>query len=332
MKTRVDFYEECYFALLNSFSNLKYEIVSITDYNDNEYLSSQDENYEIIILLNNSNVFETKAFKKVMNHLETGKKVISCYNFSKESCDLLKKQWGSSISFMSEHYEKNDDIITHPCIEKNIPIIFLCGIGEKCDSFSNQVNLVKALNSLGVRSLNFSDNDLAELFGIHNVKKSLQECCFKYNNTIELLRQGINNEIENHNPEIVTIQLEAGLFSLNSICTNGYGEIWKIISQAYRPDIIMMGIYSNEYSKQDFEHISQMCKKHLGQEVACYLMTRNAINYHLTFVEKKPIYYTCSMDRYEEYYKYAVAENECVIKNNDYSSIFKTVKSFFEEI
>ena len=91
MTVKIDFYDDFYYYLLKNLASLNFKVVSVTNYNDYEYLDEASEEYSQVILLNNDKIDNKKAVNKAIRYLKRGIKVVSFFNYTKLESDRLKK-------------------------------------------------------------------------------------------------------------------------------------------------------------------------------------------------------------------------------------------------
>lgn len=169
-----------------------------------------------------------------------------------------------------------------------VPVISVMGLGENCDKFSLQIELAKSIKSRGYRALMITSNPLGSIFDMvplpermYNSEVSLYEKIIQFNHSLYTL-------VLKRNPDVIVIGCPSGIMPINRYCSNFYGEIPLVISNAVSIDISILCLYYMSNIQPDtYEELLKYCQFKLNVSSVNFCISRQAcgINYERKFIE-----------------------------------------------
>lgn len=243
-----------------------YDIVNISmteDYQDN-ILSTID--YDTAIIINNTNISYLFAYSTVKKHLKKQKNVICFYQFKEEDRKKLNKfasKNGTNIVFYQTI------VSTDELFPIDVPIIYIVGMGINCGQFNMHLNLRDIFENKGIKTLNYSNSDYSEFFGIYNINKVVDILEMNSFDAIVKFNHSVFSKVMATKPEVIILSDVTGLFPYNAVIDNLYGIYNNILKYACPYDYVIYNIYADEYDETTLKNIISRVLHSIDKNTLC---------------------------------------------------------------
>ncbi len=187
-----------------------------------------------------------------------------------------------------------------------VPVIMVLGLGDQCNKFEIQLGLRDYFIKNGYKVSQIGTKVYSQLFGFnslpdflyHNIKT--EEKIVKFNRYVKRM-------VQIENPDVVIIGVPDSIMKYNDRETNNFGIIPFIITNAVMPDIGILSIYQNGYSKEYFNELQNYCKYRYN----CILDYINIANTRQVYDNRNKFsYFTLNKD-------YVLNNSNMTLFNND---------------
>lgn len=224
--------------------------------------NAQSDDYDTVVLLGNDSVDVTYAYDEVCRHIKNHKNILSFYAFDANRRELIVKEAQKSkveLSFSStpEHCFLDTT--------EAKPVIVISGLNEYTNQFETHLAMNKAMNELGIKSLNITNSKYGLLYGFWDVCNLIDDT--KIGNVEELivqLKMKIEELLSADNYDIIVFSDIYGVEPYNKYLRNQYGIYNYIMKYAVSYDCLLVNLYAKKYRQEEIDQIKQIVANETG--------------------------------------------------------------------
>lgn len=284
-----------------------------------EEFQTELENCEVVLFLDGNNEISLKTYIDKINLAnKMGRKILTTKNLR----DRLGLEKSSSLDF--EIIDDNDVDYELLCKKNNkvglykfkTPIIMIYGTGEYCNKFDIQLALREQFIKDGYKVSQVGTKEYSTLFGfskipefIYTQELTMEDKVFAFNKYIHFLET-------TEKPDVFIIGVPGGIMSICDKCTNKFGELANIISNAVQADIGILSLY---YNKNINERYLKELKLYCKYVLKCCIDYFNLANtqYNIEGELERVTYFTEKSINIRNY----MEKNEDIYRENDLNVI-----------
>lgn len=260
---------------------------------------------------------EGLIYPKIIKAAENSKNIICTIKLENEIIDKISCICNENNKFFKYFSNTYDSIINIPPTEQiyqiNTPVIFVIGLSERTHKFEIQLNIRENLIKMGYKVSQIGTRHYCELMGFHSFPKFMYSKSITESEKVTLFNHYIKGIEAKEQPDVIVIGIPGGTMPYNYEFTNRFGILAYEVSQAVRPDAVVLSTLYNKFSSDFFELISESNKYKFGYSIDCYNIANASLNIQTSqstvslqyttmnynFInEKKKIYSTLDMPVY----------------------------------
>lgn len=139
-------------------------------------------------------------------------------------------------------------------------IVFVAGMGEKCNKFEVQMFLNSYLRNLNYKICLVSSRTNAELFGIHSFPEFMLQHDLDETSKIINFNHYVKSLEESEKPDIIIVGVPGGIMPVSERHSEHFG-IWAFeIFNAVQCDALVFCVHYNDYTDQYFNELQKLCQ------------------------------------------------------------------------
>lgn len=152
-------------------------------------------------------------------------------------------------------------------------MVFVAGMGEKCNKFEVQMFLKAYFSSLDYNVCVISSRTNAEMFGIHSFPD------FMLNHDLDEVSKIINfNHYvkkleENENPDIIIIGVPGGIMPVSEKHSEHFGVMAFEVFNAIKTDALLFCIHNNNYTMEYFDELQKLCQYRFHTNIDAFVVS-----------------------------------------------------------
>ncbi len=232
----------------------------------------------------NSCSFEKYLLPKILKAKESKKKILLSFREKKEYGNgihsALKGYTGATFLNWNGKYDMPRKDIRHQLYSINTPVIFIMGLGDRCNKFETQLELRRYFMDMGYKVCQVGSKGYSSIFGFDAVPNFLYSDSYNIEEKIYLFNYYIKMQEKEKKPDVFIIGIPGGIMPFNGRETNHFGIIPYIVSNAVKPDCVVLNIYYNFFMDEYFAELNNYCKYKFGFEITGFNIanTRYSVN------------------------------------------------------
>lgn len=157
------------------------------------------------------------------------------------------------------------------------PVMLNIGLGEYTGKFSLQLGLRNYFNDKDIKLSQIGTKKYCDAFRFNSFPYDIfQQPGVK---AVRDFNAYVKNIEEKNKPDLILIGIPFGIMPISKHLPNEFGLFHYIVSQAIKPDIVMMSIYFNEYKHEFFQNIKQLCEKRFNFDIDYFVMNTVFMNW-----------------------------------------------------
>ncbi|AGF55623.1 peptide maturation system protein (TIGR04066 family) [Clostridium saccharoperbutylacetonicum] len=262
--------------------------------NSNETNITISENFEKeitnvdTVLFVESNIkldFETVIYPKVLLAIEQNKNIICSIKLEEKiKNEIMHKCMEKHIRFeylMSN--EKNDmqsKDEQKALFEINSPVVFVCGNDERTDKFEIQLLLREYLLKDGYIFSQIGTKNYSNLLDFHVFPQFMYENSLSETDKIIRFNHYVKYIELTENPDLIVIGVPFGIMPFDNEFNNNFGIMLYEISNALKPDYVIISNTYREYLKEDFKDMCNLVKYKFGFDIDCFNISNTRIDWN----------------------------------------------------
>lgn len=156
------------------------------------------------------------------------------------------------------------------------PVIFVAGMGEKCDKFPLQMFLKSYYEMIGYKVCAISSRSNTELYGIHSFPTFMfgneldeESKIINYNHFVKKLE-------DEEKPDIVIIGIPGGILPVSDKHPEYFGIFAFEVFHAVKSDVLLFCLHNNNYTKEYFDEVQKLCKYRFHSKIDAFVIARHA--------------------------------------------------------
>lgn len=280
--------------------------------------------------------YESYIWPKMRIAINLGKHIICTMKLDKTKYSQLKyecERKGVHL-FMYNNLNSFDEdkfINTHNFLNDiKVPVIFVCGNGERTNKFHIQLSLRRKLHAEGYRVAQIGSRNYCEILGFHSFPSFMYSGRLTETEKILSFNHFVKQLEISEKPEVIVIGIPGGIMPFNNILTNHFGIFAYEISQAVKPDAAIFSVLYENYKPYFFDLMSETVKYKLGIDISCFNLANTQVDwdtskqrrsfsysvFNSTFIDEKicklgslriPIYNILNTKQCDEMYEYVLS-------------------------
>lgn len=195
--------------------------------------------------------------EKIEYAVESGKKVF----LNKTTADFL--QWDNKYGvtvLQGESFQALNKLPHYSVFTIPVPVVFVMGLGPNTGKLEVQLALRRSFTQIGYKVSQLGSNGAASFFGFSPLPAFLSENRWSVEEKIIMLNHFLYHKCIRDRSDVLIIGVPGGIMPLNPMVYEDLGIMAFLISQAVRPDVAVLNLYSHEYSQEYFDELRMICK------------------------------------------------------------------------
>lgn len=250
------------------------------------------------VFFNNSNEkldLNASIYPKIIKVAENSKNIICTIQLETEVFDKVSDICNKNNTFF-KYFKKTCDSVKIPKYESiykiNTPVIFVVGTCERTQKFEIQLNLRENLEKMGYKVSQIGTRHYCELMGFHSFPKFMYSKDITESEKVTLFNYYIKNMETKEKPDVIVIGVPGGTMPFNYKLTNRFGILAYEISQAVKPDAVILSTLYNNYKSDFYQLISKSYKYKFGYNIDCCNIANVSLNIENSELERSLQYNT----------------------------------------
>ena len=241
------------------------------------------ENCDTIFFSDSSTKIDLNTFiyPKIIKAAENFKNIICTIKLEKEIFDKISGICNKNNTFF-KYFTSICDSVKSTAVEKiykiSTPIIFVAGMCERTHKFEIQLNLKENIEKMGYKVSQIGTRHYCELMEFHSFPNFMYSKDITESEKVTLFNHYIKNIEVEEKPDVIIIGLPGGTMPFNYEFTNKFGILAYEISQAVRPDAVILSTLYENYEPDFYQSISNSYKYKFGYGIDCYNISNVAVN------------------------------------------------------
>lgn len=237
----------------------------------------------------------TFIYPKIIKAAENSKNIICTIKLESKIFDKVSHICNKSNKFF-KYFTNTYNSIKNAEFEKiykiNTPIIFVAGTSERTNKFEIQLNLRDNIEKMGYKVSQIGTRHYCELMGFHSFPTFMYSTDITESEKVTLFNYYIKNIEAKEKPDVIIIGVPGGTMPFNYEFTNKFGILCYEISQAIRPDAVILSTLYESYESDFYQLISNSYKYKFGYNVDLYNISNTSVNIIESKLEKSLKYNT----------------------------------------
>ena len=179
-------------------------------------------------------------------------------------------------------------------LEPVSPITVVFGQGINCDKFDTELSFAQTIISRGYRPIVITSNPLGSLFGMFTYPDFMFENAYSFEQKIILMNQYIYDIDQAYRPDIIIIGIPGGYMPLDPVTHNHFGEFASIVASAL-PVVVDIGILTvytqNHFPNDYFQALQDVCRMKLDISIDLFVIARQSFEYDEEFKQTNYYFY-----------------------------------------
>lgn len=241
------------------------------------------ENCDTVFFNNSSMKIDLEAFiyPKIIKAAESSKNIICTIKLEMDIADKIScicNENNKYFKYFIDTYDNTMSIPNEQIYQINTPVIFVTGLSERTHKFEIQLNIRESLKEMGYKVSQVGTRHYCELMGFHSFPKFMYSKSITESEKVILFNHYIKNIEAKEQPDVIVIGIPGGTMPYNYEFTNRFGILAYEVSQAVKPDVVVLSTLYSKFSSEFFELISKSYKYKFGYSVDCYNVTNASLD------------------------------------------------------
>lgn len=240
----------------------------------------QWENIDALLLIDSGiiGLNDQEILEVILIAAQNGKKVIVNRNLNdkifldisdiciKENVELIDKR----------NKVQGEELFDRRLQRIETPIVFVAGMGEKCNKFEVQMFLKAYLNNLNYKVCVVSSRTNAELFGIHSFPEFMLQHNLDETSKIINFNHYIKRLEISEKPEIIIVGVPGGIMPVSEKHSEHFGIMAFEVFNAVKSDALLFCIHNNDYTKEYFDELQKLCQYRFHINIDAFVISNFA--------------------------------------------------------
>lgn len=150
------------------------------------------------------------------------------------------------------------------------PVIMVAGLGERCNKFETQLSLRRYFTSMDYKVCQLGTKNYCSLFGFKSLPGFLFENVYTPEQKIYLFNDYLLRIEKEEKPDVFIIGVPGGIMTFDNLAVNHFAILPYILSNAVRPDAMVLNIYYNSYDDKSLQDLKNYCWYRFGFEIDAF--------------------------------------------------------------
>lgn len=239
--------------------------------------------------------FEKSILPKAEKALQNGRKIIYARTLGAGEREKLTTACGTGAIDFS--YQPNDKEIGEHLIDESLydittPVTFITGNAECASKFEIQLSIRQELVKLGYRISQIGSRGFCGLLGFHSMPSFMTGCAIPDYIKITMFNHFLKSIELCEKPDIIVIGIPGGIMPISKKFTCKYGISAFEISQAVRPDYVILSTLYDDFKDSYFEKFCGTVEKKFGYGVDLFNISGKKIEWTDSDEEEELTYLT----------------------------------------
>ena len=248
--------------------------------NKHDIKEVQWNNIDALLLIDSEVIVLTdqEIIEVILISAQNGKKIIVNRNLNENMflniSDLCKKE---NVELIDKRVKvQGEELFDRRLQRIETPVVFVSGMGEKCNKFDVQMFLKTYLNNLDYKVCVVSSRTNAELFGIHSFPEFMLQHNLDESSKIINFNHYIKELEVSEKPEIIIIGVPGGIMPVSEKHSEHFGVLAFEVFNAVKSDALLFCIHNNKYSKEYFDELQKLCQYRFHTNIDAFVISNHA--------------------------------------------------------
>lgn len=243
---------------------LRDKVIAGNVFNKHDANDVQWENIDALLLIDSGiiGLTDREILDVILITARNGKKIVVNRNLNENTfLDILNICKQENVELIDKRNKvQGEEFLDRRLLRIETPVIFVAGMGEKCNKFEVQMFLKSYLNNLDYKVCVVSSRTNAELFGIHSFPEFMLQHDLDESSKIISFNHYIKRLEESETPDIIIIGVPGGIMPVSEKHTEYFGILAFEIFNAVKCDALLFCIHNNYYTKEYFDELQKLCQ------------------------------------------------------------------------
>lgn len=239
------------------------------------------ENLDALLLIDSAGIIGLKdqeILEVILNAARKGKKIILNRDLDEKFflsiSDICKKE---NVELIDKRYKvQGKELFDRRLQRIETPVVFVAGMGEKCNKFDVQMFLKTYLSNLDYKVCVVSSRTNADLFGIHSFPEFMLHHDLDEASKIINFNHYVKKLEENEKPDIIIIGVPGGIMPVSEKHSEYFGIMAFEVFNAIKNDALLFCIHNNDYTKEYFDELQKLCQYRFHTDIDAFVVSNYA--------------------------------------------------------
>lgn len=222
------------------------------------------ENIDAVVLIDSGiiGLTDREILEVILITARKGKKIVVNRNLNENTfLDILNICKNENVELIDKRNKVQGEEFLDKRLQRiETPVVFVAGMGEKCNKFEVQMFLKSHLNNLDYKVCVVSSRTNAELFGIHSFPEFMLQHDLDESSKIINFNHYLKRLEESETPDIIIIGVPGGIMPVSEKHTEHFGILAFEVFNAVKCDALLFCIHNNKYTKEYFDELQNLCQ------------------------------------------------------------------------
>ncbi|WP_438434654.1 TIGR04066 family peptide maturation system protein [Gorillibacterium sp. sgz500922] len=181
-------------------------------------------------------------------------------------------------------------------LKLDTPVIFVMGLSDRCNKFEIQLGLRESLLNEGYKVSQIGSRSYCECLGFHSMPGFMVEPGYMETEKIIRFNRYVKDLEKSEQPDVILIGIPGGVAMLNHKLPNYFGILAYEISQAVRPDAVILSAFYDAFTPEYFEKVRNLVRYRNGFEIDHFALANTRFQWDNAKIFEKEEYLTLSSD------------------------------------
>ena len=239
--------------------------------------------YDCVVVADSYNELKSDIFlHNIGSEIRKGKSIMCLKELAwseyEEIYDLYAKN-GVVFEYIMNRSPEVLDIKNEMLLNINTPIILVSGIAERTRKFDLQLAIRNEIQSQKYKISQIGTKNYCEIFGFKSFPLFMYNSNISEANKIIMFNRYIKSIEINEKPDVILIGIPGGIMPINKQFTDGFGILNYLVSQAIRPDAVILNVLYDDYLTDYYNQINLLFKYKFGYGIDCFAFSNVKFDY-----------------------------------------------------
>lgn len=243
---------------------ISYDIVGVFKLGENSLFMLDSHSYDTAIILDNPLAQEAYVYEIACRYISLKKEVLCFYRFKDDEFVKMLKEFSGKFEANITFY--SNDSYLHTLSPIDIPVIYITGMGKKCNQLYLHLKISQILREKGIKTLDFSNSLYCPIYNMISLKNIYKSSYF---DAIEIINKEISQKIVDQEADVIVISDTGGVLPYNITINNDYGFFNAVLKYACPYDYVFFNVYADEYDKTTIQSIVNQVLTTVNRTTLC---------------------------------------------------------------